>query len=178
MNPRQTLAAVCAIFAFTTPAVAKEMTFAGIEVSETSCDEAAHILEGSGSLSSVTINSITNDTMYILKRGALGRDFVLGGAMSCENGKVVSIRLTIPKNMANEIADVLDRSYRRVSRNLPRLGNGEAVYGASKSTGTISYIHVSFEAEVEFATDAFLIKRINKQVEAYVAEQEKLKNSF
>ena len=155
------------------PAQAKELTFGGIELSVTSCDEAESILSGARSIEGRDTSVFTQGRMFRLAAGAMGVDFVRSGSVICRaiaegerstdllvnksRETVAAIELIIDKRQAGTVADLLSQSYRQTSRKLPNLGAGQARYisDSGVTSARISYVHLSFDAQVRMSTQEF-----------------------
>jgi hypothetical protein len=139
-------------------AKAQEIGFGGIEVGTTACDEAFAEAEKNGDVTQRFTSAITDSDAISLGRHAFGFDFVQDGIIVCGLDKTVSaIAITIPKDRANEIADALANKYSQKSRNLPGLGSGLARFASKtgRTTAEISYVHVSFTADLVIETSQF-----------------------
>lgn len=153
------------------PVMADEISFGGITIGVSDCAETLDMIQAEGFGDATMFSNFTGGRAASLFRGAFDMDFVVGGAVHCDenNDSVAGIGVQIPKHRANELADALDRRYRRRSRRLPNLGAGEARY-ASESGQTqarLHYVHVSFDAFLDMGTADF-----NAQMQRYAAEKE------
>lgn len=160
---------------------AQEIGFGGIEVGVTACDEAVARAQQNGDVTETFISAITDAPGVKLRSNAFGFNFVQGGIMLCgPDQKVAGIFLTIPKHRAGEIADALAAKYQQRSRNLPQLGAGSARYESSskKTTAEVSYVHVSFEAEVAIETKDFTRMMSAYQNKKKEEEKAKTKSAF
>ena len=152
-----TTAALCVAFAST--AHAGEIGFGPLEVGVTSCSEAEDLARSSRTLRNTDISAVTDGSMLRMGPGAFGLSFVSSATVICDGSDqtVEAVNVVISKTDAASIADALEGKYERVSRNLPRLGAGEALY-RSESGDTeawLRYQHVSFDANILVSTKAF-----------------------
>ena len=160
---------------------AREIGFGGIEVGVTACDEAVARARQNGDVTETFVSAITDAPGVKLRSNAFGFDFVHSGIMLCgPDKKVAGIFLTIPKRRAGEIADALGAKYQQKSRNLPQLGAGSARYesGSKKTTAEVSYVHVSFEAEVAIQTQEFTRMMAAFRDKQQQEEKAKTKSAF
>lgn len=93
---------------------------------------------------------------------------------------VAAIDLIIDKQQARTVADLLSQSYREQARKLPNLGAGSARYASDsgKTSASISYVHVSFDAQVRMSTrdfDEMLNNTIRKEEQE---RQHRLEGAF
>lgn len=87
-----------------------------------------------------------------------------------EEDKSIYVSITIAKRSAQEIADQLSKKYTQIQRNLPRLGNGRALWKASNANIKIQYVHVSFDATLNYET-----AKAKTMYAKYQQEQERMK---
>lgn len=179
------------------PAQARELTFGGIEIGVTSCEDAERILSEAQSIEGRDISAITLGQMFHLGSGAMGVDFIRSGTVICNAifkgeptssewaldknfATVAAIELIIDKQQARTVADLLSQSYREQARKLPNLGSGSARYASDsgKTSASISYVHMSFDAQVKMSTrdfDEMLNNKIRKEEQE---RQHKLEGAF
>lgn len=154
---------------------AREIGFGDIEVGVTTCGEAIALADRSGDIIDAFTSAITDAPGLKLGPNAFGFDFVQSGTVLCgPDEKVAGIFLVIPKHRVTEIADALAAKYIQKSWNLPRLGSGSAKYELSSkmTTAEVTYVHVSFEAEVLIQTrelDKMIVEYNKKKKEKEAA---------
>ena len=161
---------------------AKELTFAGIELGRTSCAEAAELLSQRRAVVDEGTSAITHGRLFELRPGAMGIGFINGGYIVCGegDGPVAAIELTIDKDQAGVVAELLAKDHREVSRNLPRVGTGWAEYvsDSGQTDATIGYVHLSFEATVQMMTQTFRSLMEGRAAEKADERRRALDNAF
>lgn len=163
------------------PAQAQEIGFGGVEVGVTACDAALEMAQGNGDVTETFISAITGEAAANLRPHAFGFDFVQSGTLLCGPDKrVAAIAITIPKHRVGEIADALAAKYVQKTRNLPQLGGGSARYESKskKTTAEVSYVHVSFDADVLIQTLDFTKMRSEYITKKRAEEKAKTKSAF
>ncbi len=177
----KTLLGLCLALA-PTCAGAKELTFAGIELGETGCAEAAELLSEGRAIVDEGTSAITRGRLFELRAGAMGIGFIKGGYVVCGegDGPVAAVELTIDKDQAGVVADLLTKDHREVNRNLPRLGTGWAEYvsESGQTDATIGYVHLSFEATVQMMTQEFRALMAGRAAEKEQERRRALDNAF
>ena len=149
---------------------AKEIKFSSITVGVTPCYAAFEMADVNIEGSDIFISGITGGHAAPMPNNALGVNWMEKGHIICdsENGKVAAVTVDFPKSMAVDISNSLAEKYTKVEVDLPRLGNGYALYRSNtgNTEALITYEHVSFIAGLLISTPEF-----DKQKENYLTQK-------
>lgn len=82
-----------------------------------------------------------------------------------ESGVLVAVLTTLPKSKFDYLHKTLGSKYKRVSQNIPYVGNKSATYRDGETEITLEAPHMSFAMTMNYIRDDFMLT-FNQQSEA------------
>lgn len=146
----------------------------GIELGITSCTQVNESKHSEWKLDEPRISAWSKGTILASSSpGIKGLERAGKLLVICDpEDHVIYLSLVIPKESVQNIASGLDKKYKSVQRNLPRLGGGYAKWSAANASIKIEYQHVSFDAYLTYET-----KKSEALYDLYSKEQARKKQS-
>jgi len=102
------------------------------------------------------INKYSGGEMYGLDVSEIDFDGLQSATVIFgEDGKLVAVLATLPKDKFRYLFDGLSKKYRLVSKNIPFVGNSSAKFVDGDTEITLDAPHLSFEMEMSYMSKAF-----------------------
>ena len=119
-------------------------------------------------------NKYSNGNMYSVPTSAINFDGLQEVTTIFDTkGVLVAVLTTLPKSKFDYLNQMLGGKYKRVSQNIPFVGNKSATYRDGATEITLEAPHMSFEMSMNYIRDD-LRRAFNQQSEA--EKQQKQKN--
>lgn len=111
-------------------------------------------------------NKYSNGNMYSVPTSAINFDGLKEVTTIFDtNGVLVAVLTTLPKSKFDYLNQTLGGKYKRVSQNIPFVGDKSAKYRDGGTEITLEAPHMSFEMSMNYIRDD-LLRAFNKQSEA------------
>lgn len=112
------------------------------------------------------INKYSNGNMYSVPASSINFEGLQEiTAIFDKKGVLLAVLTTLPKSKFNYLNQTLGGKYKRVSQNIPFVGNKSAIYRDGDTEITLKAPHMSFQMSMNYMRDD-LIRAFNQQSEA------------
>lgn len=129
-------------------------------------------LQSTYNVSYAGINKYSNGNMYSIPAGSISFEGVKEvTTIFSEDGKLLAVLTTLPKNKFDYLKGILDGKYRLMSQQIPFVGNKKVTYRDGATEISLAAPHMSFDMSMNYIHDD-LMQAFNRQSRAEARQKQ------
>ena len=118
------------------------------------------------------INKYSHGNMYTIPAASINFEGVKEvTTIFSEDGKLLAVISSLPKNKFDYIKGILDGKYKLVSQEIPFVGNKRVTYREGTTEISLDAPHLSFDMSMEYIHDDFM-RAFNRQSQAEARQRQ------